>query len=68
METLKLSLLLTTMKRLWVVASGGLMGAWIGERAQRTGREILGQYIDDVAAAWNASAALRVFTLTTSNR
>ncbi len=36
--------------------------------AQRTAREILGQYIDDVAAAWNASAALRVFTLTASNR
>ena len=32
--------------------------------AQRNAREILGQYIDDVAQAWNASASLRVFTLT----
>ena len=32
--------------------------------AQRNAREILGQYIDDVAAAWNATASLRVFTLT----
>ncbi len=36
--------------------------------AQRTAREILGQYIDDVASARNASAALRLFTLTASNR
>jgi cobalt-zinc-cadmium efflux system outer membrane protein len=32
--------------------------------AQRTAREVLIQYIDDVAAAWNASAALRLYTLT----
>src|SRR5262249_39910730 len=32
--------------------------------AQRNARDILGQYIDDVAAAWNANAALHVFTLT----
>jgi len=32
--------------------------------AQRNARDILGQYIDDLAAAWIATAALRVFTLT----
>jgi outer membrane protein, heavy metal efflux system len=32
--------------------------------AQRSAREILGQFIDDVASAWIASAVLRVFTLT----
>jgi cobalt-zinc-cadmium efflux system outer membrane protein len=32
--------------------------------AQRSAREILAQYIDDVASAWIASAVLRVFTLT----
>ena len=35
--------------------------------AQRNAREILGQYIDDVAAAWIAAAALHVFTLTVEN-
>jgi len=33
---------------------------------QRTSREVLVQYIDDLAAAWNASAALRLHTLTPS--
>ena len=33
--------------------------------AQRNAREILVQYIDDLAAAWIATAALRVRTLTT---
>jgi cobalt-zinc-cadmium efflux system outer membrane protein len=32
--------------------------------AQRNARDILGQYIDDVAAAWIAVASLRVYTLT----
>jgi len=32
--------------------------------AQRNARDILGQYIDDLAAAWIATAALRVFTMT----
>lgn len=32
--------------------------------AQRNARDILGQYIDDLAAAWIATAALRVYTLT----
>jgi hypothetical protein len=32
--------------------------------AQRNAREILSQYIDDLAAAWIATAALRVRTLT----
>jgi cobalt-zinc-cadmium efflux system outer membrane protein len=32
--------------------------------AQRNARDILGQYIDDVAEAWIATAALRVYTLT----
>ena len=35
--------------------------------AQRNARDILGQYIDDVAAAWIATASLRVFTLTTAS-
>jgi len=35
--------------------------------AQRNAREILGQYIDDLAAAWIASASLRVFILTTAS-
>jgi outer membrane protein, heavy metal efflux system len=34
--------------------------------AQRTTREVLGQYIDDVAAAWIAVAAVRLHTLTSS--
>lgn len=33
--------------------------------AQRTAREVLAQYVDDLAAAWIATAALRVATLTT---
>lgn len=32
--------------------------------AQRTAREILGQYIDDLSDAWNATAVLRLYTLT----
>jgi outer membrane protein TolC len=32
--------------------------------AQRNARDILGQYIDDLAEAWIASAELRVYTLT----
>ena len=32
--------------------------------AQRNARDVLGQYIDDLADAWIASAALRVYTLT----
>lgn len=32
--------------------------------AQRNARDILGQYIDDVAQAWIAGASLRVYTLT----
>ncbi|HEX4468065.1 MAG TPA: hypothetical protein VH080_00925, partial [Gemmatimonadaceae bacterium] len=35
--------------------------------AQRNARDILGQYIDDLAAAWIASASLRVFLLTTAS-
>ncbi|GAC1478891.1 MAG: TolC family protein [Gemmatimonadaceae bacterium] len=34
--------------------------------AQRSAREALSQYIDDVAAAWTASAAARLFTRTTT--
>jgi outer membrane protein, heavy metal efflux system len=34
--------------------------------AQRTAREVLAQYIDDLAAAWIATASLRVFSLPTS--
>ena len=33
---------------------------------QRTSREVLLQYIEDLAAAWNAAAALRLHTLTPS--
>jgi cobalt-zinc-cadmium efflux system outer membrane protein len=36
--------------------------------AQRNAREVLAQYIDDVAAAWIAGSTLRVFTITTSAR
>lgn len=32
--------------------------------AQRNAREVLAQYVDDLAAAWIATASLRVFTLT----
>jgi cobalt-zinc-cadmium efflux system outer membrane protein len=32
--------------------------------AQRTVRDVLGQYLDDLAAAWVATAELRVFSLT----
>lgn len=32
--------------------------------AQRTAREVFGQYIDDVAAAWIARSAVRLYTLT----
>ena len=35
--------------------------------AQRNARDILGQYIDDLADAWIAGAALRVYTLTPAN-
>jgi cobalt-zinc-cadmium efflux system outer membrane protein len=35
--------------------------------AQRNARDILGQYIDDLAQAWIATAALRVYTLTTAS-
>ena len=35
--------------------------------AQRNAREILGQYIDDLAQAWIATAALRVYTLVPAN-
>lgn len=35
--------------------------------AQRTAREVLGQYIDDLAAAWVATAELRVFSLTSTS-
>jgi outer membrane protein, heavy metal efflux system len=34
--------------------------------AQRNARDVLAQYVDDLAAAWIATAALRVFTLTTA--
>jgi cobalt-zinc-cadmium efflux system outer membrane protein len=34
--------------------------------AQRTAREVLGQYIADLAAAWVATAELRVFSYTTT--
>lgn len=33
--------------------------------AQRNAREVLAQYVDDLAAAWIAAAKLRAFTLTT---
>jgi outer membrane protein TolC len=32
--------------------------------AHRTARDVLAQYIDDLAAAWIATAELRVFSLT----
>jgi len=35
--------------------------------AQRNARDILGQYVDDLAEAWIASAELRVYTLTTAS-
>ena len=35
--------------------------------AQRNAREILGQYVDDLAAVWIATASLRVYTLTTAS-
>ena len=35
--------------------------------AQRTAREVLSQYIDDLAAAWVATAELRVFSYTPSS-
>jgi hypothetical protein len=31
--------------------------------AQRNAREVLGQYVDDLAAAWIATSELRLFTL-----
>ena len=34
--------------------------------AQRTAREVIGQYIDDVAATWIATSAVRLYTLTSS--
>ena len=34
--------------------------------AQRSAREILAQYLDDLTAAWIATAELRVFSLTPS--
>ena len=36
--------------------------------AQRTARDVLGQYIDDLAAAWIATASLRVFSLTPTSQ
>ena len=35
--------------------------------AQRSAREVLKQYIDDVVAAWNANSTVRLMTLTTSS-
>jgi outer membrane protein, heavy metal efflux system len=35
--------------------------------AQRNAREVLAQYVDDLARAWVATAALRVYTLTPSS-
>ena len=35
--------------------------------AQRNARDVLSQYIDDVAAAWIAESTLRLLTLTTSS-
>lgn len=35
--------------------------------AQRNARDVLGQFIDDLADAWIASASLRVYTLTPAN-
>jgi cobalt-zinc-cadmium efflux system outer membrane protein len=34
--------------------------------AQRTAREVIAQYIDDLAAAWIATSAVRLYTLTSS--
>jgi cobalt-zinc-cadmium efflux system outer membrane protein len=36
--------------------------------AQRTAREVLAQYIDDLAAAWIATASLRVITLSSAGQ
>jgi cobalt-zinc-cadmium efflux system outer membrane protein len=36
--------------------------------AQRTARDVLAQYVDDLANAWIATAELRVFSLTPSTR
>jgi cobalt-zinc-cadmium efflux system outer membrane protein len=36
--------------------------------AQRNAREVLSQYIDDVAAAWIANSTLRLMTLTTGSQ
>jgi outer membrane protein, heavy metal efflux system len=36
--------------------------------SQRTAREVLGQYIDDVAAGWIALSAVRLYTLTSTSR
>jgi cobalt-zinc-cadmium efflux system outer membrane protein len=36
--------------------------------AQRTAREVLAQYIDDLAAAWIATASLRVVTLSSAGQ
>jgi cobalt-zinc-cadmium efflux system outer membrane protein len=36
--------------------------------AQRSARDVLGQYIDDLAAAWTATAELRVLSLTPTTR
>lgn len=36
--------------------------------AQRSAREVLGQYIDDLAAAWVATAELRVLSYTSTSR
>ena len=61
-------LLLTSANR---VASMSLTAYREGEsalpnvlEAQRNARDILGQYIDDLADAWIATASLRVYTLT----
>jgi outer membrane protein, heavy metal efflux system len=35
--------------------------------AQRSAREVLKQYIDDVVAAWNANSTVRLMTLTTGS-
>jgi cobalt-zinc-cadmium efflux system outer membrane protein len=37
-------------------------------QAQRTAREVLGQYVDDLTSAWIATASLRAFTLTAEPR
>ncbi len=53
------------------VASMSLVAYHAGEfplssvlEAQRAARDVLRQYVDDIADAWNADAALRVLTLT----